>query len=370
MHFFLGGSQRLRRQWYTGTLLLLSILIPTVVSFTDHLRSPVRRSSLGQSNKSLLPVSSLRIFALSGTRLNMGQSSSVLQQRTRDEFRGRHVLITGASSGLGRALALQLASCSVATLILSARNAEALQKVAQECQALESNLVIHILVCDLSKPDQVAALATQALDKCPNIDILVNNGGISSRSSFLETELAVDQTLMQVNFFAGAALAKALVPRMISSANNRSIRGRIIWISSVQGLMGIPLRSSYAASKFAVQGYTECLRAELAAQHITVHTVSPGYIRTNLSKSALTGDGRLHNQMDATTAAGQDPQQVATNVLNAVSRNRADILVAATPSALIALWLRFLFPTLLQAQLRKRYLKATAASETSNKKED
>jgi dehydrogenase/reductase SDR family protein 7B len=155
-----------------------------------------------------------------------------------------------------------------------------------------------VIKCDLSDKDSVAKLGREAAPL--DVDVLVNNGGISSRSSFLQTRLEVDELLMQVNFLSGASLAKALVPAMVERGS-----GAILWISSVQGLLGIPNRTSYAASKFAVQGYCEALRGELASSGITVHVASPGYIRTNLSKSAITGDGSPHGKMDSTTERGR-----------------------------------------------------------------
>ena len=135
--------------------------------------------------------------------------------------------------------------------------------------------------------------------------------------------------------------------------------GAIIWISSIQGLIGIPSRTSYAASKFAVQGYCESLRAEVASSGVGVHVVSPGYIRTNLSRSALTGNGTAHGTMDETTANGRPPKEVAITVLNAIAKGKTDIVVAATFSAKIAIWLKFLAPSLLQNILEKRYEKST-----------
>jgi dehydrogenase/reductase SDR family member 7B len=132
----------------------------------------------------------------------------------------------------------------------------------------------------------------------------------------------------------------------------------------VQGKLGIPHRSSYAASKFAVQGYCECLRAELYSDGILVHCVSPGYIATNLSRAAVTGSGALHGQLDATTAQGQDPDVVAAEILNRVVAGDLDFTVAAGVTARIAVALRFLCPRLLQGQLRRRYLKTEAKEKT------
>jgi dehydrogenase/reductase SDR family member 7B len=290
--------------------------------------------------------------------------ASQLRETTMEEFTFQNVLITGASSGLGRSLALLLAQqCGVSNLILSARSVAALEQVAADCRIGRPNLQVHIIPADLADPQSVQQLAAQALAIVPVIHVLVNNGGVSSRSRFVDTDIAVDAKLMQINFLAGAALAKAVVQRQLQQPCDRTTRaprGRIIWISSVQGKLGIPHRSSYAASKFAVQGYCECLRAELYSDGILVHCVSPGYIATNLSRAAVTGSGALHGQLDATTAQGQDPGVVAATILNRVVAGDLDFTVAAGVSARIAIALRFLCPRLLQRQLRQRYLKTEA----------
>ena len=283
-----------------------------------------------------------------------------VSQQTRDSLEGKSVLLTGASGGLGAQMAIQIAHyCKPKALILSGRKEAALQKIAEECKSgltTGDNDVVRIVTADLSNKESVLALGESALSICDQaVDVLINCGGVSSRSDFLDTKLEVDEKVMQINFFAGAALAKAFVPGMVKSGNG----GKIIWISSVQGLMGIPSRTSYAASKFAVQGYCEAMRAELATSDVTVHCVSPGYIRTNLSMSAVTGDGSAHGEMDETTANGADPRDVAVEILDtAVAKGKADFVVAATPSAKVAIWLRLLFPQVLQNLLVKRFEKA------------
>jgi dehydrogenase/reductase SDR family protein 7B len=273
---------------------------------------------------------------------------------TKQAFQGKSILLTGASGGLGKEIALQLAHCNVLQIVLSGRNQEALELVATECKEICPTIRTHVLTCDLSDKASVQQLGEQALKVCDNrIDVLINNGGVSSRGNFVDTTIDVDEKVMQINFLSGAALAKAVVPTMI---NNQS--GKIIWISSIQGLIGIPSRTSYGASKFAVEGYCQSLRAELASSGVTVHVISPGYIRTNLSRSALKGDGSAHGKLDETTAKGRPPQEVAIALLDAVGNGKSELVVAATFTAWIALWLRFLAPTQLQKLLVKQFEKS------------
>jgi dehydrogenase/reductase SDR family protein 7B len=283
-------------------------------------------------------------------------------------YEGKNIMLTGASSGLGAAMALHLSTCNVHHLLLSGRNMVALREVAQQCEKLAAatsyfnkplptvvQTKVHILPCDLADLKAVQEMADLALTLTSSaVDILINCGGISSRSKFLDTSIDVDELLMKVNFLSGAALAKKLVPGMISQGG-----GKIIWISSIQGKLGIPLRTSYAASKFAVQGYCESLRSELTSTGVSVHIISPGYIRTSLSQNAMLGSlGQTYQKMDETTAQGADPLKVSSTILVSVARGQADVIVAASFTARIAIWLRFFFPSLLRSMLVKRFLKS------------
>ncbi|OEU08902.1 NAD(P)-binding protein [Fragilariopsis cylindrus CCMP1102] len=321
----------------------------------------------------------------------------MLSEQTCNELNNQSILLTGASGGLGKAIAIQISKyCTPKNLILSGRNIDTLNDIANECRQYQKqkqkdhqddNEGVHVIPADLSNKESVQKLGESAIQLCSSsssppsssggigssssccVDILINCGGISSRSDFIDTKLDIDERVMQINFFSGASLAKILVPGNSKSNNSStsSSSSKIIWISSVQGLMGIPSRTSYAASKFAVQGYCEALRGELASSNISVHCVSPGYIKTNLSLSAIKGDGTNHGTMDDATSNGSDPTDVAIEILNTVcgvagidiiGGNKNDFVVAATLSAKVAIWLRLLCPGLLQNLLVQRYEKA------------
>ena len=293
--------------------------------------------------------------------MGIGSSSNSnvnLSDTTKDTFQNKSILITGASRGLGKSLAIALSKCNPSLLILSGRDEDALKQVKLECIAATSNrsMQVEIVTCDLSNKvsvEQLANTAIQLSSTSGGIDILINNGGISSRSSFLQTNIKVDEQLMQVNFFSGVMLAKKLIPTMVTNQNG----GKVIWISSIQGKLGTPYRTSYAASKFAVQGYCEALRSELATSNVDVHVVSPGYIKTNLSLSAIMGDGKAYSKMDSTTANGANADEVACTILTSVANGKSDFVVAATLSAKIGLWLKFISPSFLESMLVKRFEK-------------
>jgi dehydrogenase/reductase SDR family protein 7B len=327
----------------------------------------------------LLPLSVAAFaFTKPSGGVNVGTDCS---EETKISLNGKNVILTGASSGLGKALAFQIAKCGVNTLVLSGRNVEQLNHVKSNCEEIHANAnkeststsksTFEIVPCDLSDESSVTQFSSKAMSICDEkADMLILCGGISSRSSFLETTPEVDKMLMQVNFLSGSAIAKRVIPSMVdksssTSSSTSSTSSNIIWISSIQGLLGTPYRTSYAASKFAVQGYCEALRAELSSQGVQVSCVSPGYIQTNLSKGAIRGDGSKHGQMDESTAKGADPNELAVEILDSVKGGgKTDLVVAATLSAKVALFLKFFAPSLLEQILVKRFQKESSKQKS------
>lgn len=295
-------------------------------------------------------------------------------------FRGKVVWITGASSGIGRSLALAFAQAG-AKLILSARREAELIAVAAECDALVAAQqaspstspsttsssssppppsCAKVLVLDLATDPAVlraqAAGEAQRLWGAP-VDVLVNNGGISSRSPAEETTLEVDSRVMAVNFLGPVALTKGVLPRMLQcGGESGGSGGHLVVISSVQGRLAIPFRTSYAAAKHALHGFFESLRAEIADRHVKVTMVLPGYVKTSLSLNAVTGKGSSYAKMDPTTAKGMDPDDLAAAILAAVATGQDELLAcdAKTKAAVLA---RALLPDALSAYMAKRAAK-------------
>jgi short-subunit dehydrogenase len=166
------------------------------------------------------------------------------------------------------------------------------------------------------------AKAEAAMQFYGRIDMLFNNGGISQRSPALETSLEVDRALMQVNYLGPVALTKAVLPSMIGSR-----QGHIVVISSLTGKFGAPLRSGYAASKHALHGFFDALRAEIWKQRVFVTLICPGYIRTDISVHALKGDGSSHGAMDEGQANGMAPSVCAAKILKAVEDGKEEALI-------------------------------------------
>ena len=210
------------------------------------------------------------------------------------DFKNRRVWITGASSGIGEALAYSFHATG-ARLVLSARREEELKRVQETCGGEPDT---RILPLDVSQAGELAGKAQQALAMFGGIDILVMNAGISQRSLTRDTDEAVYRRLMEVNFFGPETLTRAVLPSMLAKKS-----GHIVVISSIAGRFGVPLRSGYSATKFALHGFYEALRAEESRNGILVTIVCPGFIRTGISLSALSGDGSKHAKMGATTRA-------------------------------------------------------------------
>ncbi|XP_075879926.1 dehydrogenase/reductase SDR family member 7B isoform X1 [Nelusetta ayraudi] len=256
------------------------------------------------------------------------------------------VVITGASSGLGKECARAFHAAG-ARLVLCGRDATRLQQVVQELTATSASAkqkqqthTPSTVTFDLADRHTVDRAAEEILKCYGHVDVLINNAGISFRGNILDTGVSVQRDVMETNYFGPMALTQALLPSMVGRRS-----GHIVAISSVQGKIAIPYRSAYAASKHATQAYFDCLRAEVERYGIGVSVISPGYIRTNLSLNAVTGDGSKHGVMDKNTATGRDPADVAQVVLKAVRHRSKDVVLAgALPT--VAVYLRTLWPAL------------------------
>lgn len=258
-------------------------------------------------------------------------------------FNNKIAWITGASSGIGKAIAHALHDQG-ARLILSSRRKEALQIVKQNCSGDPSD--IHVLPLDLSKPDELKSKAQQALDIYGKVDFLFNNGGVSQRSLAVDTSMEVTRRVMEINFFGAVILTKAVLPSMVERQT-----GHIIVTSSVMGKFGTHLRSSYAASKHALHGYFDCLRHEVYDDNISVSLVCPGFIKTDITKNALEGDGSKHNQMGKGQSEGMSAEKFAAELLPKVSKKQEEIYIGG--KEIWGVYLKRFFPRLLNKLLRR-----------------
>ena len=258
-------------------------------------------------------------------------------------FTNKVVWITGASSGIGKALALEL-SKQGAKLILSARNEEQLTIVKNACKNSDT---IKVLPLDLEAYANLDSKVAEAIDWFGRIDILVNNGGVSQRSLASETSIAVDKRIMDINYLGTIALTKAVLPHFIKNK-----KGQFVVTTSIVGKIGTPLRSSYAASKHALHGFFDCLRAENHKHNISVTLVCPGFVNTNVSINALTGDGSPQNKMDTATQNGIAPDRFAKIMAKAIAKKKEEVYIAGAKEKLGVYAKRF-YPKLLSKMIRK-----------------
>lgn len=258
-------------------------------------------------------------------------------------FRDKIVWITGASSGIGEELAYAFAR-EGARLVLSARNREKLEQVKANCLKSTSSCLVQPV--DLSETGQLEAAVNAVLEKTGRIDVLINNAGRPQRSLGKETPLEIDRGIMEVNFFGPVALTKLVLPHMLKNGS-----GHIVVISSITGKFGVRMRTAYSASKHALQGYFESWRAELAAEPVKITIVSPGFIRTEISQKAVTKDGSPYQKMDEDHANGMAPATCAAKIVNAIKRERKDVLVGK--KELIMVYIRRFIPALYYRMITK-----------------
>ncbi|QNM84950.1 SDR family oxidoreductase [Polaribacter pectinis] len=258
-------------------------------------------------------------------------------------FSNKVVWITGASSGIGKALAIELSNLN-AILILSSRNEDSLKQVKATCKNTND---VKIITLDLEQYDNFQSKVDEAISCFGKIDILVNNGGISQRSLVENTQIVVDKRIMNINYLGTVALTKAVLPHFIK---NKS--GQFVVTTSIVGKIGTPLRSSYAASKHALHGFFDSLRAEQHQNNIAITLVCPGFINTNVSKNALTGDGTPQGKMDVATGNGMSAERLAKLMAKAIKKKKEEIYIAGAKEKL-GVYVKRFFPKLFSILVRK-----------------
>jgi short-subunit dehydrogenase len=255
-------------------------------------------------------------------------------------FAGKVVWITGASSGIGRSLALTFAAAG-ARLILSARHREALEEVQRACAPAEVRLVLF----DLADLDAVPPRAAEALACFGSIDIMVHNAGLAARDRVTHTSREVQERLLRTNYLGPALLTQALLPSMLARGG-----GHFVVISSLSGKYGGPLLSTYAASKHALHGFFESLRAEEHDRGIAVTMIVPGFIKTDITAHALTGSGGSFGRVLSIYHHAMGPDECARRILRAVARGRQEVLVGG--SEVWTVYLNRWFPRALAVLVR------------------
>ncbi len=262
---------------------------------------------------------------------------------SKNNYKGKKIWITGASSGIGEALTYEFSKLD-AEIIISSRRQDELERVKQNCKNPEN---ISIQLIDLSKHDEISKIADKVISEHGFVDILVNNGGISQRSLTVETAIEVDKKIMNINYFGTIILTKAVLPQMMKRKT-----GHVVTISSLTGKFGAPSRSAYSASKHALHGFFDTVRSEMHKYNVYVSVICPGYTRTNVSINALTANGETNNYTDKDIAGGMKPEVLAAKIIKAVDKKKAELIVGG--NEVIAVYLKRFCPRLLYRLLRKK----------------
>ena len=252
-----------------------------------------------------------------------------------------NIIITGASEGIGAEMARQLARRHglQAMLVLAARNASRLQSVAAECMALGARTLI--LPTDVTQADQCRQLIETTVRECGSLDILINNAGISAHA--LLEQVPVDklgwyEELMRVNFWGSVYCTHAALPYLKQS------HGRIVAVSSLAGLVGVPGRTAYSASKFAMTGFFEALRAELKDSGVSVTLAYPGVVSTQIRTHGLNAQGEVAGVSGLREENAMSTQECARLILYGMLRRRREVVMTAKGK--VGRWLKLLLPSL------------------------
>ena len=223
-----------------------------------------------------------------------------------------------------------------ANIVISARRSDELERVKKGCLHKDK---IFILPLDLAERKTFKEKTETVIKQFGKIDLIVHNAGISQRSYAKDTKIEVDQKLMEVNYLGTVALTKEILPYFIKQHS-----GHYAVITSLVGKFGSPMRSGYAASKHALHGFFDSLRAEVYRDNIKVTLICPGFIHTNVSVNALTGDGSAQHTMDKSTAAGLSPNECAQQIVKALEREKEEVLIGK--KEVFGVYVKRFFPTL------------------------
>ncbi|MCS7076606.1 MAG: SDR family oxidoreductase [Bacteroidia bacterium] len=266
-------------------------------------------------------------------------------------FQNKVVVVTGASDGIGAALAQELAKKG-AYLSICARNEEKLQKIASICQNLGAKKVIA-LPTDVSNLEQCKNFIQKTIEILGTIHILINNAGISMRACFVDTQISVIEKVMSVNFWGSVYCTKFALPDIIKN------QGSIVVVSSVAGFKGLPARTGYSASKFALHGFFESLRCELQPDKVHVLVVCPGFTNTNIRNTALTATGDTQKETPLDESKLMSAEKVAKAIVRGIEKRKRTI-VLTTEGKLTVLLNKF-FPKFID---KKAYQKLSREPNT------
>ena len=248
-------------------------------------------------------------------------------------FRGKVMIITGASSGIGLAYAKLFASLG-ARLSLAARSIDKLEELARELGP-ENVLCVKT---DVSREEDCANLINRTVGKYGRIDILVNNAGLSMRAMFRDLDLSVIKTLMDVNFWGTVYCTKYALPYLLDS------KGSVVGVISIAGYAGLPARTGYSSSKYAIRGFLDTLRIEHLYDGLHVMVFAPGFTASNVRNAALTADGSQQGRTPRDEGKMMTAERVALYLAKGLAKRKSEMIL--TPIGKLTVWMSKRFPRL------------------------
>ncbi|MCL2682280.1 MAG: SDR family oxidoreductase [Bacteroidales bacterium] len=235
-----------------------------------------------------------------------------------DFYKNKVAIITGASSGIGKAIAIELANRGV-KVVLGARREDLLMKVVNTINSNGGEAIY--CVTDVTVEELCQKLIHTAIDKYKKLDILVCNAGISMRANFEKANIDVLHRLMNVNFFGAVYCTKYALPYLIKS------KGSLVGISSVAGIHGLPGRTGYSASKFALTGFLETIRVENLKNKLHVMIVTPGFTATNIRYTALIADGSEQGDTPRNEHKMMSAEKVAYYIVRGIQQKKRHLIL-------------------------------------------
>ncbi len=263
------------------------------------------------------------------------------------DFKNKTVVITGASSGIGYACAVEFASRG-ANVVLAARNYESLSKFGAELEQ-KYQIKTKSIQCDVSKEEDCKNLIEQTLVEFSAIDVLINNAGISMRALFKDLDLTVLKTLMDVNFWGTVYCSKYAMSALLAS------KGSLVGVSSIAGYRGLPGRTGYSASKFAMNGFMESLRVENLKTGLHVMLACPGFTASNIRNTALDTSGKQQGETSMDEGKMMTAEEVAERIVSGVLKRKRSLIM--TSQGKLAVFMNKFFPSWVDIQVFKLFAK-------------
>ncbi len=258
-------------------------------------------------------------------------------------YADKTVVVTGAAGGLGQALSRRFAEAEAKIALLD-RNQAAVEEFTR--QLIDEGHTAIGLACDVTDAESCSAVITSVIEKFGGVDVLINNAGISHRSYFKDTDVAVIRRVMEVNFFGSVYCTKAALPSLLAR------KGQVLAISSIAGFSPLLERTGYSASKHALHGFFDSLRAEVEDAGVDVMVVCPAFVTTGIEAAALSGDGGAVSAPRKVVGKEKSPREMADLIFTAAA-NRSR-LALPTPLPKLSWWISRLAPSLFSAQMKHR----------------